>query len=150
MIDNEIFRKGIREDGTVEGYLVETHYLPCTAIGDDAAGFLRVVIDDNATDVETRVPHSALIAAGWAKTPAGAHGRSFDKLLDIVTQELIEAPDEQFTAGMREALPLTDERLDEMAESQTWYDGDCPRLDHRRFARDVLAAAGMSVDGGQP
>lgn len=74
MIDNETFRKGIRDDGTVEGYAVETHYLPCKGIGDDPAGFLRVLIDDNATDVETRVPHSALIAAGWTP-PAGVPAR---------------------------------------------------------------------------
>lgn len=71
MIDNEAFLKGVREDGTVEGYAVETFYLPCISVGDDDAGFLRVLIDDNATDVETRVPHSALIAAGWVKA-AGA------------------------------------------------------------------------------
>lgn len=70
MIDNETFHKGIREDGTVEGYLVETYYRPCEGIGNDA-GFLRVQIDDGGTDIETRIPHSALIAAGWTP-PAGA------------------------------------------------------------------------------
>jgi hypothetical protein len=66
LIDNATFLKGIREDGTVEGYPIETYYRPCEGIGDDD-GFLRVQIDDDATDIETRVPHSALIAAGWAK-----------------------------------------------------------------------------------
>jgi hypothetical protein len=65
-IDNATFHKGIREDGTVEGYPVETYYRPCEGIGDDD-GFLRVQIDDDATDIETRVPHCALIAAGWTK-----------------------------------------------------------------------------------
>jgi hypothetical protein len=69
LIDNATFLKGIREDGTVEGYPIETYYRPCEGIGDDD-GFLRVQIDDDATDIETRVPHSALIAAGWVKTQA--------------------------------------------------------------------------------
>jgi hypothetical protein len=71
-INNATFRKGIRDDGTVEGYAVETHYVPCKGIGDDESGFLRVVIDDNAFDLETRVPHSALIAAGWVKATPNA------------------------------------------------------------------------------
>jgi hypothetical protein len=66
-INNVAFRKGIRDDGTVEGYAVETYYLPCKAVGYDDAGFLRVLIDDNVTDVETRIHHDALVAAGWVK-----------------------------------------------------------------------------------
>lgn len=68
MIDNETFRKGIRDDGTVEGYHVETYYRPCEGIGNDD-GFLRVEIDDGATNIETRIPHDALIAAGWTPPP---------------------------------------------------------------------------------
>jgi hypothetical protein len=80
LLDNATFRNGIREDGTVEGYAIETHYLPCIGIEDDGAGFLRVLIDDNATDVETRVPHSALIAAGWVKAPAGVDACHVEQL----------------------------------------------------------------------
>jgi hypothetical protein len=67
-IDNATFLKGVREDGTVEGYSIQTYYAQCEGIGDDD-GFLRVEIDDGITNIETRVPHSALIAAGWVKTP---------------------------------------------------------------------------------
>lgn len=79
-MNNDAFRKGIREDGTVEGYAIETYYLPCKGVGDDEAGFLRVLIDDNATDVETRVPHSALISAGWVKAtfPRGSWQHAVD------------------------------------------------------------------------
>jgi hypothetical protein len=83
LIDNATFLKGIREDGTVEGYPVETYYRPCEGIGDDD-GFLRVQIDDDATDIETRIPHSALIAAGWAKERVGTYRAMAEEYMELM------------------------------------------------------------------
>ena len=59
-------REDIREDGTVEGYQIETHYRHCKHIANDD-GFLRVVADDDIIDIETRIPFKLLEAAGWVK-----------------------------------------------------------------------------------
>jgi len=57
---------GIRKDGTVEGHIVETHYLPCKgARGDD--GFLRVIADGNGYDIETRITDETLTACGYVR-----------------------------------------------------------------------------------
>jgi hypothetical protein len=51
-------REGIREDGTVEGYVVETHHLPLESArivaGED--GYLAIVGDGGGINYEVRVP----------------------------------------------------------------------------------------------
>ena len=57
---------GIREDGTVEGMITETHYRPCKGIvSDGKAKCLRVFVDENGYDIETRVLYDTLIKDGW-------------------------------------------------------------------------------------
>ena len=59
-------RKGVRADGTVEGHYVETYYTPCKGIATENDGlYLRVVADNGATDIETRVLFSTLESDGW-------------------------------------------------------------------------------------
>jgi len=58
---------GVREDGTVDGHVVETYYHPFLKLI-DGDGYLRVVADGDFTDIETRIPHSFLEAAGWRKS----------------------------------------------------------------------------------
>lgn len=61
---------GVREEGTVEGYYIETYYVPCKGIiTDKELRVLKVVADDGATDTETRVLFETLIEDGW--TPPG-------------------------------------------------------------------------------
>lgn len=72
------FFKGIREDNTVDGYDIETHYLPCSSIADDE-GFLRVAVEADGYDIETRIAHSTLIAAGWVKAADGVQPSSNDQ-----------------------------------------------------------------------
>ena len=61
---------GIRENGTVEGWPIETHYRPCMCIvSDHELQVLRVIADDGATDIETRVLFSTLIEDGWTPPP---------------------------------------------------------------------------------
>jgi hypothetical protein len=103
-IDNATFHKGIREDGTVEGYPVETYYRPCEGIGDDD-GFLRVQIDDDATDIETRIPHSALIAAGWVKATKLTERTDFPDPPDfldggVLVEPMRAADDEEWFGDM--------------------------------------------------
>lgn len=59
-------RKGVRADGTVDGHYVETYYTPCKGIATENDGlYLRVVADNGATDIETRVLFSTLESDGW-------------------------------------------------------------------------------------
>jgi hypothetical protein len=57
---------GIREDGTIDDAVVETHYCEIDRLieGD---GYLRVIADQGFTDVETRIPFAMLEAAGWKR-----------------------------------------------------------------------------------
>lgn len=59
----------IREDRTVEGWLIETHYTPCKGIA-DANGYLRVLVDEEGYDMETRILHETLSGIGWVKSAA--------------------------------------------------------------------------------
>lgn len=59
----------IDETGNVEDTFIETHYLPCKGIA-ASDGYIRVLADAEGHDVETRVDHATLIAAGW--TPPAA------------------------------------------------------------------------------
>lgn len=45
----------IRDDGTVEGHVVETHYRPMEYM-QIANGCLRVIVDDGPVNIETRIP----------------------------------------------------------------------------------------------
>jgi hypothetical protein len=62
----EKFLSGIRPDGTVEGYAVETHYMVCKGAMEDD-GFLRVIVDGPGYDIETRVLDETLKACGYAR-----------------------------------------------------------------------------------
>ncbi|HLL74859.1 MAG TPA: hypothetical protein VK421_06305 [Pyrinomonadaceae bacterium] len=57
---------GIREDGTIGDTVFETHYceIDHLIMGD---GYLRVIADNDFTDVETRIPFEMLEAAGWQR-----------------------------------------------------------------------------------
>jgi hypothetical protein len=57
---------GVREDGTVEGWYVETFYAQCQGIlTDRAKQYVRVICELDGYDVETRVLFETLIADGW-------------------------------------------------------------------------------------
>jgi hypothetical protein len=57
---------GVREDGTVEGHYIETYQGVCKGVfTDHRRRCLLVLIDDGATDLETRVLFETLIAEGW-------------------------------------------------------------------------------------
>jgi hypothetical protein len=60
--------KDVNMDGTVEGYITETHYTPCESIR-RGEGFLRVVIDGPGYDIETRIPFEFLQNAGFIIMP---------------------------------------------------------------------------------
>lgn len=114
--------------------------------------------DDDLTPDEWQAMYTAQCYAtdAWAKkAEAGGDAALLVRIADLeaalakvnarLTQVQAEAV---FGVAGAPAPALTDQRLDEIAEDQTWHDGDSPRLDHRRFAREVLAAAGVdSVDG---
>ena len=62
----------VRENGTVENALgcIETYYRPCLGIGRgglDDEQYVRVFIDDGATNIETRISFSTLARAGWKR-----------------------------------------------------------------------------------
>lgn len=59
MIHADGFLAGIRDDGTVSGYAIETHYIPAKGFIDHG-DFLAIVMDDNGCDAETRVTKSTL------------------------------------------------------------------------------------------
>ena len=58
--------KDVRENGTIEGHYTETYYAPCKAIATDDDGYLRIIADDGATDIETRDLFDTLSSDGWA------------------------------------------------------------------------------------
>ena len=62
MIHADGLLAGIREDGTVAGYAIETHYLPATGFKDHG-DFLAIVMDDDGCDAETRITRSNLLHA---------------------------------------------------------------------------------------
>jgi len=57
---------GVDDNGIVEGHIVETFYC---AFKDmiEGDGYLRVVGDNDFTDVEIRIPFDLLRALGWQK-----------------------------------------------------------------------------------
>lgn len=57
---------GVREDGTIDDTTFETHYCEIDCII-PADGYLRVIADNDFTDVETRIPFELLEAAGWKR-----------------------------------------------------------------------------------
>ena len=61
--------EGVREDGTVEGMVVETDYRTCQGIavgGEGENRYVRVFfVDEEGFDVETRIAYDLLIKAGW-------------------------------------------------------------------------------------
>jgi len=59
MIHADGFLAGIRDDGTVAGYAIETHYIPAKGFIDHGE-FLAIVMDDNGCDAETRVTKANL------------------------------------------------------------------------------------------
>ena len=60
-------REGIRDDGTVAGHVVETHYMECIGAA-NADGYLRVVIDGPGYNIETRVTLETLKQCGYKQT----------------------------------------------------------------------------------
>lgn len=49
------FREGIRDNGTVEGHVVETFYCHLARL-ELRMGYLAVISDDGAVDAETLIP----------------------------------------------------------------------------------------------
>jgi len=73
----------IRGDGTVEGRVVETHFLPAKSIvlhRDRLGGgvYLRIIMEDNGADAETRVDLTSVVGLIMKSDPsnlADAEGR---------------------------------------------------------------------------
>jgi len=71
-ITTEHLHEGIREDGTVDDPYqgVETYYLALEGIAEvhvEDDGYFRVTADDGGTNVEVRIPFSALTENGWVR-----------------------------------------------------------------------------------
>lgn len=65
----------IRDDGIVEGHVVETHYRPMEYM-QIAHGCLRVIVDDGPINIETRIPIEDIkefLAENEAETTKGDH-----------------------------------------------------------------------------
>lgn len=77
----------IREDRTVEGWYIETHYTPCKGIA-DANGYLRVLVDEEGYDTETRILHETLNGIGWVKSAALSANNQ--ERAEAVAPEIIE------------------------------------------------------------
>ena len=58
----QIDRSGVRPDGTVEGYYVETHWRPVLDVG-TRDGMLIVVLDDGPTNIEIRLAEAVIAEA---------------------------------------------------------------------------------------
>ena len=72
-----IHSDGVDEESIVAGHTVETYYRRCEGIasgGPDHQQYLRVIIDDGAVNIETRILYATLINAGWTP-PHGKPGR---------------------------------------------------------------------------
>ena len=54
------------DEGIVTDRMVETYYRPLEEIA-EGDGYLRVVVDDGGTDIETRIPYGALESLGWTR-----------------------------------------------------------------------------------
>lgn len=65
-LTQEVFEAGIREDRTVEGHTYETYYCPFL-YATEGEGFLCFVGDNDATNVEIRVPFTLLEQNGWQR-----------------------------------------------------------------------------------
>jgi hypothetical protein len=65
------FMDGVREDGTVEGMLVETHFCELESAYEDSRGYYRLVADAGPTDVEIRIPFTTLATWGWRRGDGG-------------------------------------------------------------------------------
>lgn len=99
------FFKGIREDNTVDDYPIETHYLPCSSIADDE-GFMRVVVEADGYDIETRIAHDTLFAAGWVKAGTGGSVEGHALLL-VDRPGQIGATPKGTGAGIKPSTPLS-------------------------------------------
>lgn len=78
--------EGIREDGTVEGCFVETHYQPCETI-EPRAGYLCVRSDAGGVDAETRITFAALRRAGFTRMSA-------PEMVELIAAEMWAIGDE--------------------------------------------------------
>jgi hypothetical protein len=56
----------IREDGTIDDTVIETFYHPCTEIV-QADGYLRVTVDEEGCDIETRISNESIEKLGWVR-----------------------------------------------------------------------------------
>ena len=66
MNDDAIHNDHVREDGTVDDQVVETFYRSCEGLMVSEDGqYVRVIIDDGAVNVETRIAFSTLEKAGF-------------------------------------------------------------------------------------
>ena len=107
----------IREDRTVEGWYIETHYTPCKGIA-DANGYLRVLVDEEGYDTETRILHETLNGSGWVKSAA------------------LSANNQERAAG---TVGVSDEAL-----LKTWL--ACKSIDNRQFCVEFGRAVLTLVD----
>lgn len=61
-------REGVDADGLTDASMVETHYCEIKNVI-PADGYLRIIGDNDFTDVEIRVLHKTLVALGWTPPP---------------------------------------------------------------------------------
>ncbi len=74
--------EGVRPDGTIDDPYqgVETYYQPVEAVF-ETEHFLRVIIDDGATNIETRILIADLERAGWIRPSIPLSERSDDPII---------------------------------------------------------------------
>lgn len=58
----------IDEEGIVAGRQYETFYGVCKSVQQADGGYLRVLVDNDFTDIETRIPYEVLEKAGFKRT----------------------------------------------------------------------------------
>ena len=104
----------IREDRTVEGWYIETHYTPCKGIA-DANGYLRVLVDEEGYDTETRILHETLNGIGWVKSAA------------------LSANNQERAAGTAGPLPAAFECLDNLDQEVDGGWSEAARHDLRKL-----------------
>jgi len=62
------YSEHVRDDNTMDDTDVETHFRPLKYIqsaGPESQRYLRITMDDDPLDIETRVLYQALVALGW-------------------------------------------------------------------------------------
>ena len=108
--DNRLY--GIRDNGTVEGYYIETYYTPCKGIVTDIDNQLvRVVADNDATDIETRVLFSTLESDGWINPKEASILR--EQLAERVRTEGVRIDVSLLDADGTDYVPLVKELIAE-------------------------------------